>query len=118
MNYFVYLISMEGTNTCKIGYTNENKGPAGRMRELQTGCPFKLKVLGSYLSEFGNKIEGMLHRQYSSKKMDENLNELQGEWFDLEDDDINNFEKECESTEKTINMIIETSTFKDPLKNL
>jgi hypothetical protein len=114
--YYVYLVNMEGTNTCKIGYTNEHKGPEGRLRELQTGCPYKLTVLGSYLSEYGKKIEGILHRQFASKKIDESMNELLGEWFELEDDDINNFEKECKDTESTINFLIEGSTFDDPLK--
>ena len=118
MNYYVYLIGMEGTNTCKIGYTKEKKGPEGRIKELQTGCPFKLHVLGSYLSEFGNKLEGIMHRHHASKKMDEDMKELQGEWFDLTDDDINSFESECESNEKVIRMILETSTFDDPLKYL
>jgi len=118
MKYYVYLISMEGTNTCKIGYTNENKGPEGRIKELQTGCPFKLEILGRYLSDYGNKIEGILHRQHSIKKLDQDLKELQGEWFELTDDDINNFEEDCRSTEETIQMLIETSTFDDPLKNI
>ena len=109
---------MEGTNTCKIGYTNENKGPKGRMKELQTGCPFKLSILGSFLSEYGQKIEGIMHRQHSDKKIDEELNELQGEWFDLNDIDINNFEKDCKGTEDTILFLLETSTLDNPLRYL
>ena len=88
------------------------------MKDLQTGNPFKLKVFNSFLSEYSKNIENILHRQYLSKKIDEDLNDLQGEWFELNNDDIKNFEEVCKKIESDIVFIIETSTLKDPLKYL
>jgi len=118
MIYCVYLINLEGTNTYKIGYTNKNKGPEGRLKELQTGCPYKLKVIHSFESEYGNKIEGIMHRHHSLNKVDEDDNELLGEWFELSSDEVGYFLKNCENTDEMIKMLVETSTLSDPLKYL
>ena len=118
MIYCVYLINLEGTNTYKIGYTNKKKGPEGRLKELQTGCPYKLSVISSFESQYGNKIEGIMHRQYSLKKVDEDDNDLLGEWFELNSEDVSCFVESCKKTDEMIKMLVETSTLDDPLKYL
>ena len=39
----IYLINAEGTDLYKIGFTNQNSN--NRMKVLQTGCPYKLKLI-------------------------------------------------------------------------
>ena len=118
MKYYVYLINIKHENICKIGITKESKTPEGRIKELQTGCPFELNILGSYLSEYGRKIESILHRQYVTRKIDENYNTLKGEWFELSDEEINEFEETCKSIEKTLVFLKNTSTFDNPLDKI
>lgn len=57
-----------------------------------------------------------MHRHYAPKKTDEDMNNLRGEWFYLEEEDVKKFQEECEKTESNIRTIIESSTMDDPLK--
>ena len=113
--YYIYLIRIEGTNTCKIGYTKESKGPLKRMEELQTGCPFKLEYVDAYLTEF-RQVEHILHRKFVTKKTTEDDVELLGEWFNLDDQDVIDFSDQCKITEENIRVITENSTLDDPFK--
>lgn len=116
MKNYVYLIRLGDSNICKIGYTNKSKTPQGRIKELQTGCPFELHIISSFFSAYSREIEKILHRQYAFKKIDENYNTLKGEWFELSNEDIKNFQKECQKIQDSIEYISKTSTFDDPLK--
>lgn len=54
----------------KVGYTGQN--PVARLRGLQTGCPFKMQLLGYVL---GNQsMEKELHAVLSEER-------CEGEWF-------------------------------------
>tara|TARA_Y100001938_G_C7914686_1_gene341359 strand:- start:92 stop:673 length:582 start_codon:yes stop_codon:yes gene_type:complete len=68
----IYLIKAEETNLYKIGYTEgivEN-----RMKALQTGCPYKLKLAKKIKGGIG--LEKMLHEKYK-------LTRKEGEWFEF-----------------------------------
>jgi hypothetical protein len=71
----------------KIGYTTNSVNK--RIRELQTGCPYKITLVETYSSEYANKIETTLHNFFSHKN-------TYGEWFDLDIQDVNNFKILCE----------------------
>ena len=67
---YVYLITDERCNVCKIGFS---KNPESRLKEIQTSYPFKLK-LECYVA--GTiEDEGKLHRTFKSYR-------LMGEWFE------------------------------------
>jgi hypothetical protein len=54
----------------KVGFTRKN--PYSRMRDLQTGCPFKIRMLGFV---FGNlEFEAELHDVFREER-------AEGEWF-------------------------------------
>lgn len=54
----------------KIGWTN--KSPALRLCELQTGCPWKIRLIGYLSGDVSH--ERLLHRMFDSSRM-------AGEWF-------------------------------------
>ena len=113
--YYIYLIRIEGTNTCKIGHTKESKGPGRRLEELQTGCPFRLEYVDAYLTEF-MQVEKIIHRKFVTKKTTEDDVELLGEWFNLTDNDMSLFTDSCKKIEENIRVITENSTLDDPFK--
>ena len=68
----IYLINGEDSIMYKIGYTE--KSITNRMKTLQTGCPYKLKLIKGIEGGFG--IEKMLHEKYEASRK-------QGEWFEF-----------------------------------
>lgn len=67
----VYFITAREAGTVKIGNSLE---PHGRLRELQTSCPHKLKLEAMIPGAFAE--EGDLHWRFSEAR-------IQGEWFAL-----------------------------------
>lgn len=66
---FVYVIGNLTHNICKIGYS---KNPLSRIKEIQTGCPYKLQL---FLVVGGNRTtESQLQKKYKRYKSN-------GEWF-------------------------------------
>lgn len=68
---YVYFIQIGDSGDIKIGYTNNIKK---RLKELQTGSPKKLKLLG-YI-DGGRTKEQELHSQFKQYRVN-------GEWFRL-----------------------------------
>ena len=68
----VYIIEHEH-GYVKIGVS---KNPVGRMSELQTGCPYKLTLLGEIYADEPFKVEKNLHERFKIKQ-------TRGEWYDL-----------------------------------
>lgn len=66
---FVYFIEAEGSQRIKIGYS---KDPDGRIKSLQTGSPFPLKLLLAVPAN--QEKEAELHQQFADLRLD-------GEWF-------------------------------------
>lgn len=86
-------------NVCKIGLSNNSHK---RIKQLQTGCPYQMNLTKVYKSEIASKIEKILHRHYSSRKIDYQEYNLKGEWFRLDIDQIINFEQKCKEFENNI----------------
>lgn len=96
----IYLIRAQEIYLYKIGITkNVNR----RIKQLQTGCPYKLELVESYEPKvFVNKIEKMLHRSYSCYQINEDFSKLQGEWFDLPNEIVFDFLKTCQKNEENL----------------
>ncbi len=89
---YVYLIGMvEVPGKYKIGSTR-SKNIDKRLKQLQTGSSSELFVKDCYETEYPFKLEKMLHNRFKSSN-------LIGEWFELKENDINDFKSICE--EKT-----------------
>ena len=67
----IYFIEMEGSEAIKIGRTDAND-VTQRMRQLQTGQPAKLRLIGTI--EGGAEVERNLHEQFADLR-------INGEWF-------------------------------------
>jgi hypothetical protein len=98
---YVYLIT-NGYVHYKIGITSKTIGR--RMRQLQTGNSEKIQLVKSYKSENYREIESWLHRKFGNKR-------LQGEWFELDDVNVIDFEKICKSIDGTITLLKKENPF-------
>jgi hypothetical protein len=91
MKDFVYLIKSD-EGAYKIGYS---KNPKKRLNQLQTGNSNKLMLVETYESPNSFKIEKTLHRKFGFCKTN-------GEWFDLNLMDENNFHDYCKIIDNSI----------------
>lgn len=106
MNFKIYLICSEIDNIkCyKIGYTRRNIND--RIKDFKTSNPFDFYIVDSFISEFGPKIESMLHKRFKNKL-------ISGEWFRLNENDVKDFKKYCELYHKNIITLNEQNPFYD-----
>lgn len=75
---FVYIIKEHKYNTYKIGKTKNLKQ---RMNLFGVKLPFKIEIVHIIASDDYSEIETELHKTFAEKR-------LEGEWFDLSDEDI------------------------------
>ena len=99
----IYLINMENTNNYKIGITKRDIKI--RINELKTGNPEILHLVNIYESENYQKIESWLHRKY-------HLQRKEGEWFEFDDDFVENFTQICGQIDETIQSLHNNPFFK------
>ena len=74
---YVYLIQMSRTSFLKIGMSLE---PDVRLRTLQTGNPYPLRLVKSWAVSDMLTVEASLHRLFEARKVE---NESVREWFDF-----------------------------------
>lgn len=76
---YVYLLQdVSVTGYCKIGYTNN---PARRLYEFDTKLPMKIVVIHIIKCSNMERLEKALHMYFREKR-------INGEWFDLNHDDV------------------------------
>lgn len=102
--YIVYLVSAEinGESLYKIGWTKRT--PEQRIREFKTGNASDFSVVESYKSEWGSKIEALLHKKYLKYK-------VSGEWFNLPEDEVKNFYLSCDIIHYNLDLISKNNTY-------
>lgn len=99
----LYLIHIPDLNLQKIGI---GRNPEERLKQLQTGCPYKLEALYSVDSKYPTRIEKALHKKFNHRKiLDGGLNFLKGEWFNLDINEILKFTEICEELEGKIDFL-------------
>ena len=62
----VYLINIQDTDIYKIGFTKQS--PEKRIKDLQTGNPYKMVLVDSYKSQIAPSIESVIHNYFKHKK--------------------------------------------------
>lgn len=72
-----YVYVMEAGDTCKIGITNCVEG---RIKQIQTGCPYKIERVWSTATRNANLCEKILHLVFQDVN-------TSGEWFKVSFDD-------------------------------
>lgn len=79
MDGYIYLIQCGNTTYYKIGITHGDIYK--RLQTLQTGCPYKLKLVMMFLTPDAETLEAETHEML-------NENKVNGEWFDLCDPQV------------------------------
>lgn len=94
----VYLLECDSNNekVYKIGVTQKNISE--RIKELDTGNPKEIRVVSEYITEYPFAIEKFLHNVFSFKKE-------KGEWFNLDQSQVNSFLNLCDKAESNFNML-------------
>jgi hypothetical protein len=100
----IYLISSEinGHKLHKIGYTR--RSVETRVKEFKTGNASEFEIVDSFHSKWGTKRESQLHKIFKQKKQS-------GEWFNLDDNDINLFRENCEKIHNNLELISNNNTY-------
>lgn len=105
MSKNIYLIScsLSEEKLYKIGYTK--RAVKQRIKELKTGNPSEFEIEKVYIAEdYSASIENNLHKYFAHKL-------IEGEWFHLSIEDVNNFESLCEKFYNNFNMIQKNNTY-------
>lgn len=102
--FSIYLVcsEIEGKKLHKIGYTRRT--PEVRIKEFKTGNASDIYLVSQFKSKWGTKIEAQLHKIFKHKKVN-------GEWFDLDDDEVTKFDEYCEVYEKNLELISKNNTY-------
>jgi hypothetical protein len=90
---YIYLIRSQ--QCFKIGIANN---PEVRILELQIGNPVKLELVVSYEFENADPVEWALHQKFAKKR-------VSGEWFALEQQEVDEFNRICSSFETVGNLL-------------
>jgi hypothetical protein len=102
INVYLICAEFEGRRLYKIGYTRRDVSK--RIKELKTGNGSEMYVTDSFKSKWGTKIESQLHRIFRSKKVN-------GEWFDLTDEEVKSFGEKCKLSHETLELITTQNTY-------
>ncbi len=102
--YNVYLISSEINNQklYKIGYTRREV--SARIKEFKTGNASEFEILNIFNSKWGTKIEKNLHKHFERCRID-------GEWFNLNENQIRDFERICEISHNNFEILDKYNTY-------
>tara|TARA_B100000963_G_C22631433_1_gene675124 strand:+ start:1426 stop:1758 length:333 start_codon:yes stop_codon:yes gene_type:complete len=106
MSGFIYLITDWSSKPTryKVGIT---KGSVeNRLKSLQTGSSGELVLLQTYHSDNYRKIETILHRGYKAYATDGGK-----EWFELPDERVLDFKKECKTIDNNLKILKENNSF-------
>ena len=96
----IYLFKTEDSGKYKIGLTKGNVKK--RLKQLQTANGERLVLVYSYKTKFPGLIEKSLHRHYRDRHMI-------GEWFELNENDVKGFLKECRRMEQIFKTLSENN---------
>lgn len=107
MGYVYLLCDASKDYVYKIGVTRGDI--TKRIKKLQTGNSGEIFICKRYETKYPFFIEKQLHRRLEHKKI---LNE----WFELNNDDVLNFESMCKEIEKIVDVMKDNPFFPKNLK--
>ncbi len=94
---YVYLLKEMGREGYKIGSTNSSD-IGKRIKQLQTGNSSVIYLKDNFETDKPFKLETMLHNRFNSSR-------INGEWFDLCHDDVNDFQETCQKYQTIIDSL-------------
>jgi hypothetical protein len=95
----VYLVGIPDEDRYKIGWTQGAIDK--RIAPLQTGNPKKIEVIHLFETNHHVKVETWMHNIHGRKRME-------GEWFELTQEDIVNFKADCQKGHDVFQMLIDS----------
>lgn len=98
----IYLARQKETSLYKIGITKND--PKLRILQLQTGNAIPLELVETFQTSHDYKMETALHAQFSLKRME-------GEWFELSQEEVDSFFDICSRKEETMNFLKKNNHF-------
>ena len=109
MIYNVYLICAEigEEKLYKIGYTKREIEK--RVNELKTGNAADFKIIDSFRSKWGTKIESLLHKNFKNSK-------INGEWFNLTYEQVEQFRDKCQLFHQNFETLSQSTLYKEKNK--
>jgi hypothetical protein len=97
--YLIKAITPSGDVSYKVG---KSKNPEKRVKELQTGNSNKLYISHVYDTKYSNLLESTLHIHFKPYR-------LEGEWFAMEESDVDMFIEICDKYEKNFDILRENT---------
>lgn len=76
----VYFFRHIGLTPVKIGYST-NPSPINRFSQFKTYAPYGCEILGFIQTDAAKETEALLHRKFSSYRLD-------GEWFEITEEQV------------------------------
>lgn len=104
---YIYLIRNIDDNTYKIGVTKND--PKKRLKQLQTGNSSQLSLINFFQTQYPYRLETMLHNYFK-------LNNCIGEWYILNNEQVNKFEDICKLLQSNIISLLNNPFFNKKLK--
>lgn len=98
----IYLINQYNSNLYKIGITKRNI--KYRLKEIQTCNGNKVDYIFLFDTKYDRILETALHKKYYPAQ-------TIGEWFELTDDQVNEFLNECKKIEQTFDFLMENNSW-------
>ncbi len=95
----VYLLANWDEHKFKIGWTRGSIDK--RIKPMQTGNPNLIECVHLFETEHYIKLETWMHNLHGTKR-------LEGEWFLLTDEDVNNFKQDCQKGHDIFQMLIDS----------
>ena len=108
--YLIRATSKYGEVSYKIGITGRT-GVAKRLREHKTSNPDELEVIYQFQTKYGEVVEHAIQNHYNSSR-------LNGEWFEIDFLEVDNFLSICEKTERNIGILFSENTYFQNKKGL
>lgn len=104
MKHNIYVFKQAGSEFYKIGITK--KPLEERIMQLQTGNPNKIEAVVCFETKHNYRMEVAVHAYYRLKRVD-------GEWFQLTEEDLSNFKSVCQKIESDLTFLKKNSTLYD-----
>lgn len=104
---YIYLIRNDNEDTYKIGVTKND--PKKRLKQLQTGSSSPLTLINFFQTQYPYRLETMLHNYFK-------LNNYNGEWYILNNNQVNDFLNICDKFQQHIIILLDNPFFSKNLK--
>lgn len=94
----IFYVIRNNSNHYKLGITNRDANT--RLKEFETGNSEELFIVKTFFTKHGRTFESTMHRRFKHKH-------LKGEWFELDEKDLNTLDDILSETEKNLDIVAE-----------